>query len=348
MQRRTALGALAAFLCTACARRGEHAPSDRTANTAATASSSQGGTASATSSASSTPAPSASAPAPAPYPSDAPKELLANEELSLHDWKLDGDPKIARRAVVLVPRHLGASERVPLLIALHGLAETVDEELGAYAWVRRYGVAEGYAHLRAPSTITVDGLGKMIREERAAELRQSLATTPFRGMVIACPYTPNIWKTSTSTDAALDAYAAWIFETLLPRLRAETPMMLGTAQIGVDGVSLGGYASLGVGVRRASELGAIGCVQAAISTGDAGSWAGKIEQALAKSGPRPLHLLTSTLDAFRQPVEALDKALEKRGVPHDFRLAIGPHDQPFLRGPGSVEMLLWQARHLDV
>jgi len=33
-------------------------------------------------------------------------------------------------------------------------------------------------------------------------------------------------------------------------------------------------------------------------------------------------------------------------VAHTFRLAIGPHDQPFLRGPGSLEMLVWHDRNL--
>ncbi len=281
----------------------------------------------------------------APYPVAEPKERVAGDELALHDWKLPGDPKIARRAVVLVPRHLTKKERVPLLVLLHGLAETVDEEMGAYAWVKRYGVAEGYAHLRAPATITREGLGKMASDERCVEVRDELSKSPFRGMVVACPYTPNIWKTGPNVEWAIDAHTQWIFDVLLPRLYSETPALAGPEHLGVDGVSLGGYASLGVGVRRAQELGSIGCVQAAISVAEAPSWAARIEKAFA-AGARPLHLMTSTLDVFRKPVEALDAALSARKVPHDFRLAIGPHDQPFLRGPGSVEMLLWHARQL--
>ncbi len=84
----------------------------------------------------------------APYPKTTPKETIADGALALHDWALPGDPKLARRAVVLVPTHLKKGERVPLLLALHGLAETVDETLGAYAWVKKYGIGEGYAHAR--------------------------------------------------------------------------------------------------------------------------------------------------------------------------------------------------------
>ncbi|MBI2389934.1 MAG: hypothetical protein HYV09_10110 [Deltaproteobacteria bacterium] len=282
----------------------------------------------------------------APYPKAAPRELIAGGALSLHDWALPGDAKLARRAVVLVPTHLAKGERVPLLIALHGLAETVDEELGAYAWVKKYGIGDGYAHARAPDTITVAGLGKMATEPRVTELRAELSARPFRGMVIACPYTPNIWKAGPTPDSVLDAYAPWLFDVLLPRLRAETPVFAESDRVGLDGVSLGGYASLGVGVRRLDAIGALGCVQAAVSTPDADRWSARIAKAFATHGPRPLHLLTSTLDVFRAPVEALSRALKQRGVAHTLRIAVGPHDQPFLRGPGSLEMLLWHDRAL--
>lgn len=284
---------------------------------------------------------SEAAAAEAPYPKTEPKEMLG--ELALHDWALPGDTKLGRRAVVLVPTHLQKGERVPLLIALHGLAETVADEMGAYAWVRRYGIGNGYAHARAPETISLASLNKMATELRVAELRAELAKQPFRGMVIACPYTPNIWKAAPTPDLVLDAYTPWLFDVLLPRLRAETPI---NDRVAVDGVSLGGYASLGVGVRKLDAIHSLGCVQAAVSTADASKWADRIAKAFATHGNRPLHLLTSTTDAFRQPVEALSAALTKRAVPHTFRLAIGPHDQPFLRGPGSLEMLLFHDRAL--
>lgn len=281
-----------------------------------------------------------------PYPATQPKETIADGALALHDWTLPGDPKLARRAVVLVPTHLAKGERVPLLVALHGLAETVDETMGAYAWVKRYGIGEGYAHARVPASIDVASMGKMMTQARVDELRASLAARPFRGMVIACPYTPNLWKVGPTADAVLDAYTPWLFDVLLPRLRAETPMLLEDRHLGLDGVSLGGYASLGVGVRRLPAIGALGCVQAAISTADADRWSERIAKAMGKSGPRPLSLLTSTQDVFRAPVEALSSALKKRAVEHTLRVAIGPHDQPFLRGPGSLEMLVWHDRAL--
>jgi enterochelin esterase-like enzyme len=186
----------------------------------------------------------------------------------------------------------------------------------------------------------------VVSDTRVNELHADLAATPFKGMVIACPYTPNFWKVSPDVESTLDALATWIFDVLVPRLESTTPVLKGRNHLGLDGVSLGGYASLAVGVRKAGELGAIGCVQAAISVAEAPGWSDKFAKVFAKEGARPLGLLTSTIDVFRTSVEALDKELTARKVPHDFRLAIGPHDQPFLRGPGSLEMLLWHARKL--
>jgi enterochelin esterase-like enzyme len=339
--------ALALAASAACLRSGRGGEDASTTNASASASTS--GAASASASASVEAATSAStsaAPAvpDAPYPRTTPKERVANGDLDLHDWELPGDASLANRAVVLVPRHLAKGERVPLLVALHGLAETANPEMGAYAWVRRYGISEGYAHLREPDSISVDALGKMITQARVDELRASLAERRFRGMVIACPYTPNLWK--GSVDGVLDAYTRWLFDVLVPRLRAETPVLADGVHLGVDGVSLGGYASLGVGARAWDRLGAIGCVQAALSASEADAWATRFEKARAASGERPLQVLTSTQDVFRASNEALDRALTRRSLPHEFRVAIGPHDQPFLRGPGSLEMLFWQERAL--
>lgn len=339
-------GALAgsALGAPACVRRESPSASAASSQSASSGTGSSASASAPGAGASSDATPSPREPEPAPYPKAAAKEQIADGDLDLHDWTLPGDRALCDRAVVLVPRHLAKGERAPLLIALHGLAETADPELGAYAWVRRYGIGAGYAHLRRPATISVEGLGKMATQARVDELQATLAATPFGGMVIACPYTPNLWR--GSPEAILDAYAKWLFEVLIPRLSAETPVLAGEAHRGIDGVSLGGYASLGVGTRAWGQLGAIGCVQAAVSRAEAPRWAEGFAKARASSGARRLHVLTSTGDAFREGNEALDRALTARGVPHEFRLAVGPHDQPFLRGPGSLEMLLWHDRAL--
>ena len=70
------------------------------------------------------------------------------------------------------------------------------------------------------------------------------------------------------------------------------------------------------------------------------------ERVVASSGPRPLHLLTSSRDPFREANQRLAAELMRRGVPHQLRVLPGPHDQPWLRESGTLEMLLWHARQL--
>src|SRR5262245_25359826 len=68
----------------------------------------------------------------------------------LLDLRLEGSRDLARRAVVLVPRDLPAGTRVPLLILLHGLGETTNEEAGVRAWIDRYGLLRCHTRLAHP------------------------------------------------------------------------------------------------------------------------------------------------------------------------------------------------------
>jgi enterochelin esterase-like enzyme len=60
-----------------------------------------------------------------------------------------------------------------------------------------------------------------------------------------------------------------------------------------------------------------------------------------------LHIETSTGDAFYRANLALSRELKKNGTPHDLVVLPGPHDQPFLREAGTLEMLLWHDRALS-
>ena len=50
-------------------------------------------------------------------------------------------------------------------------------------------------------------------DERVAELNAEIAKRPFRGMVLACPYMPDLQISSASE---LDRYAKWITEIVIP------------------------------------------------------------------------------------------------------------------------------------
>jgi poly(3-hydroxybutyrate) depolymerase len=63
-------------------------------------------------------------------------------QLDVREIFVDGAQ--SRRFVLGVPNHLAAGEHVPLLVLLHGLGETGDERMGAWAWFERYGLACPY------------------------------------------------------------------------------------------------------------------------------------------------------------------------------------------------------------
>src|SRR5690349_2402356 len=116
----------------------------------------------------------------------------APADLEVRDFTVEG---IGRRFVLLVPRHLAKGERAPLLILLHGLGETGDARMGAYAWLERYGLGTSYDRL--------------------------LEAGAMRGLVLACPYMPNL---PLADPGAFDAYANWIANAVVPQARSAAPM----------------------------------------------------------------------------------------------------------------------------
>jgi enterochelin esterase-like enzyme len=214
----------------------------------------------------------------------------------------------SRRFVLGVPTHLGPGERVPLLVLLHGLGETGDERMGAWAWFERYGLGTSYDRLRASGSV--------------------------RGLVLACPYMPNL---PIADPRAFDAYARWLVETVVSRARQEAPAIDGAAATYLAGCSLGGHFSIEFLLRRPEAFGAWGGVQTAV-----GEAAGRrYGQRLAQSGVHDLLVETSTGDPFRAGNEALSRALDASGVRHTFIELPGPHDQRWLRSSGTERMLTW-------
>jgi hypothetical protein len=275
----------------------------------------------------------------------------APPDLTVLDLTVEGDKKLAQRFTLFIPKHLASGERVPLLVLLHGLGETGDPTLGVFAWVERYGLGTAYARLRRPPITRTSRNTALLPDAHIAELNATLAAHPFRGMAIACPFTPNIGKTPNPT-AAFDAYAAWITEVVVPRARKEAPVFSDAAHTYLDGVSLGGYIGLEVFIRRPDAFGAWGGVQSAFNIGRLRVYADALAVAAAKAAKggkaqRMIHIETSVADPFHDINLALSTELKKKGVPHDFVALPGPHDQPFLREAGTMEMLLWHARRTD-
>lgn len=242
-----------------------------------------------------------------------------------------------RRFVLVVPRYLEPGRKLPLAVLLHGLGETGNERLGAYAWVEKYGLGSAWQRLKRAPIERTSTRGEWT-DAHLAEVNAELAARPFRGMALACPFMPN-----PSSPAELDAYARWIEESLLPRVRKEAPISEAPNATYLCGVSLGGYVSLELLTRLPRLFGAWAGVQTAIGTFAAPGYAEKIAAGW-KGATHPMLLLTSTQDHWKASSEALAAAFKAKGLAATYRVIPGPHDQPWLREAGTIEMLLWLDR----
>jgi enterochelin esterase-like enzyme len=256
---------------------------------------------------------------------------------------LGGDKRVGTRFTLLTPKHVG-DEKVPLLVLLHGLGETHDQRIGARAWLDRYGLGTAYDRLREPPIEPLYEKSRYWKKKRLKEVNELLADQPFRGLALACPYTPNVYKSPLGRKAVLDKYADWITDVVIPRARKEANVLETTRHTYLDGCSLGGYVGIEVFLRKPQHFGAWGTVQGALGAHRVLSYAKRIAKAIEDHGARRVHVETSTADAFRKVNERFAKALDKQGVKHDFIMPPGPHNQPFLRDSGTVEMLLWHDR----
>jgi enterochelin esterase-like enzyme len=268
------------------------------------------------------------------------------ERFDVLDWKLAGDSDLSRRALVLVPRGLSPGQRVPLLVLLHGLGETSNETAGVRAWTDRYGLLSSHMRLSRPPVAPESKRGDL-SEERVRQINIDLAARPFDGrIVIACPFTPNVSRLP-DPPRALDRFAAWMADVLLPEVRNRTPAGDTPDATGLDGCSMGGFVGLEVFLRKPALFGTWGGVQSALGEANAPRWADRMAQALKTAGPRRLHIETSRGDPFYAANVALSRELKQRGVAHDFLVLPGPHDQLWLREAGTLEMLLWHDRALQ-
>jgi hypothetical protein len=270
-----------------------------------------------------------------------PSSARGGDDYEMRDILVEGD--IASRFALLVPKH--TTEKVPLLVAFHGLAETVDQKTGAWAWHDAYGLGSCYRRLVHAPVAPADARAKFWDDRRLEEVNASLAARPFGGLAVACPYTPDAFK-AYDRDKLLDAYADWIERVLIPRAREELPLLDGPRHTGVDGVSLGGFVSMEVFLRKPALFGAWGSVQGAFGAYRVLDYADKLAWLQTVVGKRKLHVETSGSDTYRDENDALSGRLRGLGVPHDFVAPPGAHTQPFLRDSGTLEMLLWHDRAL--
>lgn len=285
------------------------------------------------------PSHSAHAPPPPPAPSGSPAHF------SERTWHYPSTGLGPSEVVVLVPDSATKERPAPVVVAFHGRGESLKgPKAGARGWVDDYAIGDAAARLSSGKLRAEDLLG-FVTDARLAQLNAALAERPYRGVIVVCPFLPDVLKRErTMSDAEL--LARFVVDTVLPRVYRETPA-IGTAEsTGVDGVSLGGRASLLVGFARPAAFGVVSGLQPALDESEAPSIAELAKAARAKNPRLRLRLLTSDGDYFLDSTLELARELEARGVPRRLDVVTGPHSYEFNRGPGDYELLLFHDRAL--
>lgn len=257
-----------------------------------------------------------------------------------HHFRMD-TPWGNQRALLMIPRRaLSSGERWPLLVALHGMGEARrGPERGFLAWPLDYQLGDAFAALYRGRLVERD-YGGLVRAAHLRSANAELARHPFEGVVVVCPYTPDLLGEAVGGAETL-RWGEWVAGPLLARVRAELPDLVSDerAATGIDGVSLGGMLSIEVGFRHPEAFGSVGAIQPAIRGREA-------SLAELAGDHQRIRLLSSERDPFLLATRTLSERLRERHVAHEIAVVPGPHDYAFNRGPGGLEMLRFHDRAL--
>ena len=261
----------------------------------------------------------------------------ARGEVFTETWTLGTDG----RAIAILPAWRKPDEKLPLLVALHGRGEAMKgPDRGVLGWPKDYELLRAIKRVCAPPLTTEDFEG-FVEPDRLALHNAALAKREFAGLVVLCPYSPDV---DLRKPPAIQQYGTYLLETVLARAKRELPIL--PDAIGIDGVSLGGGLALRIGLGNPAAFAAVGTLQAAIGQDQVPDLTELAKSAVAKNPRLKLRLLTSKDDYFRKAITSASQAWRAAGIEHDFEDIPGPHDYPFNRGPGAIEMLLWHDRVL--
>jgi pimeloyl-ACP methyl ester carboxylesterase len=263
----------------------------------------------------------------------------AETAFEVRDLDVAGEPKLAPRARLLVPKR--ESERKRVLVLLHGRGEVGNEALALRAWPELYGLVESDARLRQGRVTPTLGVSEQAysSEKELAQWEQELAAQSYRGMAFVCPMTPNP-AAHGSREQTLERYARWLTEQLLAAVRQQLPE---AREFALAGCSMGGAVALEAFTRWPNPFVSLSLLQGAFGEWRASIFAERLAQRFSAEGAKPVQLLTSTGDPYRAGNEALAKESQKRGYPLTLEVPRGPHNQPFLRQVGTLLLLRWQA-----
>lgn len=280
----------------------------------------------------------------APAPSASVSPVVSKLPQTEVTWVWPDTPIGPMNAVVVVPER-ASEERFPVLLTFHGMGEArKGPEKGARGWIDDYGLLKAIERLKHPP-LTKEDFEGFADPARLGQLNAALEKEPYRGLIVVNSYTPDMLR-GDEPFSKIPPLAKFVVEELLPRARRDTPA-LGTAQTtGIDGISLGGRAALATGLRNPEAFAAVGGLQPAFDTENAGLVAQRALAARQKNPSLSFRLLTSDGDYFLGATKAISTAMKQAGVPNTLVIVHGPHDYPFNRGPAVYELLIHHDRVL--
>jgi hypothetical protein len=274
----------------------------------------------------------------------APAEPQPPAPRELH-WTFEKGPFGATDVVVSLPERADAARRFPVLVAFHGRGESVKgRKRGARGWLDDYALTRALERVQHPPLSREDFEG-FVGMERLQRLNAGLNARPYEGLIVVCPFLPDVLKGAKAFREA-EPLAQFVVDVLLPRVYAKTPAIGTAATTGIDGVSLGGRAALLVGLSRPLAFHSVSGLQAALDEKELARLSDWAVQALQQNPGLALRLLTSDEDYFREVNQQFSRRLTAKGVRHELTQVIGTHSYRFNRGPAAFEMLLYQDRVL--
>jgi enterochelin esterase-like enzyme len=249
------------------------------------------------------------------------------------------------QVVVVVPARREKGQRFPVLVTMHGRGEALKGATrGARGWVDDYWLPQALERLRHPPLTRRDFL-EMVAPERLERLNGELSRRSYEGLVVVCPYTPDRLAGDLPFERARPL-AEFLVDELLPRVRSETPALAESRHTGIDGVSLGGRASLLVGLLRPEAFGVVATIQPAFDVRETSELASRAGRAVRRYPELRFRLVTSSRDYYLESTRTLARVLRAAGVEPNLLVLRGDHSYDFNRGPGVLEMLLFHDRAL--
>lgn len=239
---------------------------------------------------------------------------------------------------VLPPDYDSTDTRYPTVLAMAGLGESVrGNKAGAWGWVEKYGVVPAMAALHR-GQLTKDDFQGLVKDDALARYNAVLAKEPYRGVILVCPYPPNLNRGIRQ----LDKYERFWFDELMPHVDAN---LRTTGQWGLGGISLGGLTAKHVGFKYPEKFAAISSQQASVKRSRPRLVRMAKEKLEALKATR-VNIATSHRDGYRDALRQFHEDLDGVGLPHRFVILRGAHNKAFVKGPGSLEILLFHDRAL--